>query len=102
MNFLWLVIIMPLCEKIEYIHEPTDLQCGQAVLAMLAGVSVDEVVSVVGTDRETTLRDMFSALDCFGISYTTSSCAGQELRVQIKTKIIGNIFFITLLQNDST
>ena len=33
--------------KIEYIHEPTDLQCGQAVIAMAAGVTVDEVVEYV-------------------------------------------------------
>lgn len=67
---------MPLCKNIEYIHEPTDLQCGQAVIAMLAGVSVDEVISVVDTDRETKLRDMFSALDYFGISYNSErKCA---------------------------
>lgn len=60
---------MPLCDKIKYIREPTDLQCGQTVIAMLAGVSVDEVINVVKTDRETKLRDMFSALDFYGISY---------------------------------
>ena len=27
-------------ELFGYIHEPTDLQCGQTVLAMLLGVSV--------------------------------------------------------------
>ena len=29
---------------IEYIHEPTDLQCGQAVLAMVLGKTVEEIV----------------------------------------------------------
>ena len=29
---------------IRYIHEPTDLQCGQAVLAMVLGKTVDEIV----------------------------------------------------------
>ena len=51
---------MPLAEKPIYIHEPTPLQCGQAVLAMLSGVSVEEIISVVGTERETTLKQMFS------------------------------------------
>ncbi len=40
-------------ETIKYIHEPTDLQCGQAVIAMLSGKSVDEIISLTGTDRET-------------------------------------------------
>ena len=30
--------------EIEYIHEPTDLQCGQAVLAMVVGMDVDEAI----------------------------------------------------------
>ena len=31
-------------EKVDYIHEPTDLQCGQAVLAMVTGLTVRQVV----------------------------------------------------------
>ena len=60
---------MPLVNKVNYIHEPTDLQCGQAVLAMLAGVSVDEIISLVKTDRETDLKQMFNSLDHYGIKY---------------------------------
>ena len=33
-------------KKIIYIHEPTPLQCGQAVLAMLTGKTVDEIVEL--------------------------------------------------------
>ena len=44
---------MPLCEKPVYIHEPTPLQCGQAVLAMLSGKSVEEIIKIVGTERDT-------------------------------------------------
>ena len=54
---------MPLCEKPVYIHEPTPLQCGQAVLAMLSGKSVEEIIKIVGTERETDLKMMYSALD---------------------------------------
>ena len=43
---------------IEYIHEPTDLQCGQAVLAMVLGKTVDEIVTFLQNDRETTLAEM--------------------------------------------
>ena len=54
---------MPLVQRVEYIHEPTDLQCGQAVLAMLSSKSVDEMVKLTGTDRETNLKQMFFALE---------------------------------------
>ena len=60
---------MPLCKKTEYIKEPTPLQCGQAVLAMLSGESVDEIIRLTGTERETTLKDMFRVLDALGIKY---------------------------------
>ena len=60
---------MPLCKKPLYRHEPTPLQCGQAVLAMLGDKTVEEIVRLVGTERETTLSDMFGALTKLGISY---------------------------------
>ena len=44
--------------NIQYIHEPTDLQCGQAVLAMLLGTAPEYICSYLGNDRETDLRDM--------------------------------------------
>ena len=44
--------------KINYIHEPTDLQCGQAVLAMITGLSAQQVVEELNNDRETTLKEM--------------------------------------------
>lgn len=58
---------MPLCENITYIHEPTDLQCGQAVLAMLSGVAVEEIIQICGTERETNLKQMFSTLNALDI-----------------------------------
>ena len=45
-------------EKVDYIHEPTDLQCGQAVLAMVTGLTVLQVVEELNNDRETNLREM--------------------------------------------
>ena len=70
---------MALTENPKYIHEPTDLQCGQAVLAMLADVSVDEIIKTVKTERETTLKQMFYALDFYKINYSRE-------RKEIKTK----------------
>lgn len=55
----------------EYIHEPTDLQCGQAVLAMLTGVSPEKICRMLANERETTLKEMFLILDRFEIKYDT-------------------------------
>lgn len=60
---------MSLTQKPKYIKEPTSLQCGQAVLAMLTDVSVNEIVSFLDNDRETTLKEMFCALDYYSIKY---------------------------------
>ena len=44
--------------KIDYIHEPDDLQCGQAVLAMLLNKDVAQVADELANYRETTLKEM--------------------------------------------
>ena len=44
--------------NIQYIHEPIDLQCGQAVLAMLLGTTPEYICSYLGNYRETDLREM--------------------------------------------
>lgn len=49
--------------KIEHIFEPTPLQCGQAVLSMLTGKSVNEIVAELQNERETTLKEMLSVLE---------------------------------------
>ena len=55
--------------KPKHIFEPTPLQCGQAVLSMLTGKSVEEIIEIVGTDRETTLKQMFFALTHYKIKF---------------------------------
>ncbi len=60
---------MPINAYPKYIHEPTDLQCGQAVLAMLTGVPVAEICRFLNNDKETTLKEMFVILDNFNIKY---------------------------------
>lgn len=54
--------------NIGYIHEPTDLQCGQAVLAMALDKTVDEIIDYLGNDRETTLKEMKAAFREFGMN----------------------------------
>lgn len=81
---------MPLVEKPIHIYEPTPLQCGQAVLAMLSGESVDSVVTLVKTERETKLKDMFFALDSFGIKYS------QERREAEKISDLPSVCILSL------
>jgi hypothetical protein len=46
--------------KIVYVHEPDGLQCGQAVLAMLCDIAVQDVAKELNNFRETTLKEMKS------------------------------------------
>lgn len=50
-----------------YIHEPTDLQCGQAVLAMATGMQVEAVAEELNNHRETNLKEMRSFLHRHGV-----------------------------------
>ncbi|MBR2283445.1 MAG: hypothetical protein IJ874_03355 [Ruminococcus sp.] len=58
--------------EIRYIHEPTDLQCGQAVLAMVLGTEPEEIVRQLCNDRETTLKEMRSVLSSGGFELGSS------------------------------
>ena len=56
--------------NINYIHEPTDLQCGQAVLAMLLGTSVEYICEYLGNERETDLKEMKRTLTEHGVKFS--------------------------------
>lgn len=56
--------------NINYLHEPTDLQCGQAVLAMLLGTSAEHICEYLGNDRETDLREMKRVLTEHGVKFS--------------------------------
>ncbi|MGN0631427.1 MAG: hypothetical protein ACI4JN_08890 [Ruminococcus sp.] len=60
---------------INYIHEPTDLQCGQAVLAMVLNKTVKEITDYLGNDRETTLKEMKTVLRSNGVSISDKRIA---------------------------
>lgn len=54
-------------KEINYIKQPTEYLCGQACVAMLAGVSVEDVVSVMENDKGTGKKDIEKALGHYGI-----------------------------------
>ena len=55
-------------KEICYIKQPTEYLCGQACVAMIANVSIDDVVRVMGTDKGTGKKDIEKALAHYGIS----------------------------------
>ena len=59
-------------DSIHYIAQPTPTTCGQACIAMLAGVSVEEVCQVMDNDSTTSYEDMTGALDHYGFKYLPS------------------------------
>ena len=52
---------------VRYIHEPTDLQCGQAVLAMVLDKTTDYICGFLGNTRETDLKEMKHTLREHGV-----------------------------------
>ena len=54
-------------KEIQYIRQPTGYLCGQACVAMLAGVTVQEVVAVMNNDKGTGKKDIARALSHYGI-----------------------------------
>lgn len=54
-------------KAIHYIKQPTNEQCGQACVAMLAGVTVEEVVAVMNNGGGTGKKDIERALNHYGI-----------------------------------
>lgn len=54
-------------KEIHYVRQPTEYLCGQACVAMIAGVPVEEVIRVMNHDQGTGKKDIERALDHFGI-----------------------------------
>ena len=53
--------------QIKHKYEINPLACGQAVICMLSGLDFEQVFNIVGTEKETTLKDMFFAFDKLNI-----------------------------------
>jgi len=60
-------------DSINYIKQPTDYLCGQSVIAMLASVSVDDVVIVAGNDRGMGVLEVQNALKYYGFKTVTKT-----------------------------
>jgi len=54
-------------DGIIYIKQPTEYLCGQAVIAMLANVSVDDIIEVMQNDKGAGTPLMREALEYYGI-----------------------------------
>lgn len=64
--------------SISYVHEPTDLQCGQAVLAMITGNDVREVCRELDNERETTLNEMKKYLTAHGFKLSAARIEAKD------------------------
>ena len=54
-------------KEIHYIQQPTEYLCGQACVAMIANVSVEDVIRVMNNDKSTGKKDIERALAHYGI-----------------------------------
>lgn len=75
-------------KKINYIKQPTDYLCGQTCVAMLAGVTVEEVVSVMKNDKGTGKKDIEKALNYYGISQARTMTKADNSSVLPKVCIL--------------
>jgi hypothetical protein len=57
-------------DRISYVSEPTNLMCGQACVAMLTGINIEEVAKVMGTRGSTTIGQIIDALDYYKIRHS--------------------------------
>ncbi len=60
-------------DSITYIEQPTEYLCGQSVVAMLAGVSVDAVIDVMQTEQGTSTPEIRDALKWYGLKTATKA-----------------------------
>lgn len=73
---------------IKYIKQPTEYLCGQACVAMLADVTIEEVVSVMQTDKGTGKKDIEKALSYYGISQAKTMIKADNSSVLPKVCIL--------------
>lgn len=53
----------------EIMMQPNPMACGQACIAMASGKSVEEVIRDMGTDGPTSIGQLISILDAYGIRH---------------------------------
>ncbi len=75
-------------KEINYKKQPTDYLCGQACVAMLADVTVEEVVSVMENDKGTGKKDIEKALNYYGIRQAKTMTKADRTSVLPKACIL--------------
>jgi len=60
-------------DSITYIEQPTGYLCGQSVIAMLAGVTVSEVIETMQNDKGTSTQELRDALKWYGFKTATKA-----------------------------
>jgi Acetyltransferases, including N-acetylases of ribosomal proteins len=60
-------------DSVTFVEQPTGYLCGQSVVAMLAGVSVDDVIAVMQNDKGTSTSEIRDALKWYGIRTATKA-----------------------------
>ena len=66
-------------KEIRHRYEINPLACGQAVICMLSDRDFDEIFKLVGTEKETTLKDMFFAFEKLGIGIEKTRQEAREI-----------------------
>ncbi|WP_313164274.1 hypothetical protein [Sedimentibacter sp.] len=57
-------------ESINYLKQPANGYCGQTCIAMLAGISVDEVIKIMKSKKwQASISKVLETLDYLGFSY---------------------------------
>lgn len=79
-----------LTKKPKYLKEPTPLQCGQAVLAMLCDKTVREIDDFLNNEKETDLKQMFLCLEHYNVSFS------KERKAVTEKKELPKICFLSL------
>ncbi len=77
--------------KIELIMQPNPCACGQACIAMLAGVAVNEVIKMMHTDGPTSIGQLIDALDFYNIKH-----ADRNVRLSKKNPTISEVAILTV------
>lgn len=56
-------------DKISYTEQPTPLMCGQACVAMVVDVNIEDVAKTMGTSGPTSIGQIIYALDYYKIRH---------------------------------
>ncbi|WP_155988010.1 hypothetical protein [Gorillibacterium massiliense] len=76
---------------IKYVEQPTFETCGQACIAMIAGVSIDDAIKTMKTRGPTSIGQLIEALDFYKIKH-----AEKNKRISKKNPIYSSVSILTV------